>query len=85
MLLQISRKQEFNRLLLESDRTAQPLFDISEMKSLISKPNNLIGKDIVLIDQRNPLDGGSSKTTVDLKTMCEKFKLYIESLCNIDD
>lgn len=55
------------------------------MKSLISKPNNLIGKDIVLIDQRNPLDGGSSKTTVDLKTMCEKFKLYIESLCNIDD
>jgi hypothetical protein len=45
MLLQISRKQEFMRVMQERGDSA---FEENEMSSLLPKMQNLIGKDFIL-------------------------------------
>ena len=79
MLTQIARKEEFERLLRYKGPT---IFDIAEMESITAKPNNMIGKDMVLHDRRDPL-GSQTKSSAELKLLVERFKLYIESLCDL--
>lgn len=44
---------------------------------------NLIGRDPILSDLRDPL-GGSQKQSLEQKLVYEKYKLYCESRCDVD-
>ena len=66
MLLQIARKQEFLRL--------PSLEDEDQYKNFIPKWHNLIGKEPLLQDARDPLGG----RTVD-KQVVEKWKQWQET------
>jgi len=59
------------------------LFNQEEMQSMVAKFHNFIGKDMILQDLRDPL-GGNLKTQQDQKVLVEKFKLYLESLVDVD-
>jgi hypothetical protein len=71
MLVQISRKQELQRL----KRDKGDLFNLSEMEGIMHRYTNMIGKEPMLQDNRDPL-GGSNKTSAEFKALLEKFKLY---------
>ena len=60
MLIEIARKQEFNNLL--KDKVA--LFEEKDMLSINPRMYNLIGKDLIMQDSRDPL-GASTKGTAE--------------------
>lgn len=87
MATQIARKQEFQRLITSSQSpnsmTADVLKGVAEMQNMVPKYYNYIGKDVALQDLRDPL-GGNSKTQSDQKSLVEKYKIYQESICDVD-
>jgi hypothetical protein len=85
MLLQISRKQEFASMVRDRKGTASDLslIDEQEMLSINPRMYNLIGKDFVLQDSRDPL-GATTKNSNEQKIQLDKYKLFLESRCDID-
>jgi hypothetical protein len=57
-MISISRKQEYDRLCREMGKAFK---EVEEMKNMVGKFHNFIGKDVILQDMRDPL-GGNSKT-----------------------
>lgn len=53
------------------------------MQTINPRVYNLIGKDLVLQDGRDPL-GAKSKTPAEQKELLEKYKIYAESKCDVD-
>ena len=53
------------------------------MQNLVPKYYNLIGKDCLLQDSRDPL-GGNQKLATEQKNLIEKYKLYCEFRCDVD-
>lgn len=53
------------------------------MKNQVPKYFNLIGKDPVLSDLRDPL-GGGQKQSMEQKVLYDKYKLFCESRCDVD-
>jgi hypothetical protein len=78
MLMAMARKHEFALLM----RAAEPI-DEKEMQTMNSRTYNLIGKDLVVQDSRDPL-GSVTKNPQEQRALLEKFKLYQESKCDVD-
>ncbi|CDW91723.1 UNKNOWN [Stylonychia lemnae] len=80
MMIQISRKQEYERICREK---GDAFNGIEDMKNMVPKYHNFIGKDCVLQDMRDPL-GGNQKTQGDQKSLVEKFKIYLEGQTDVN-
>lgn len=62
---------------------SNPSFDEKEVLAMNPRLFNLIGKDPVLQDGRDPL-GATIKTVAEQKVQLDKFKFYHESRCDLD-
>jgi len=81
MLIQIARKKEYQAILKEREEQGLPA--IEAMDAVNPRLYNLIGKDMVLQDGRDPL-GAKSKTPAEQKEFLDKYKIFIEGRCDID-
>lgn len=75
MLVQIARKQEFAAVKAQVGE---------EMASLTARAYNLVGRDPVLQDARDPLGASNNKSGSEQKALLEKYKLFVESRCDVD-
>ena len=86
MLYQISRKNEFSDIIkdkMNGTPDGRAIFDEKEIATMNSRLFNMIGKDPILQDSRDPL-GANSKTVAEQKLMLDKYKIFNEYRCDLD-
>lgn len=76
MLIEIARKNEFASLVRAKG------VEEREMQSLNPRMYNLIGRDLLLQDSRDPL--GGKNNLQEQKNLLEKYKVYAEGRCDVD-
>ncbi len=89
MLMSISRKNAFNaqvkdkKALLGEGATMAAIFEEKEVANITPRNYNLIGRDPMLQDSRDPL-GATIKSSSEQKVNLERLKFYQESRCDTD-
>lgn len=79
MLIEIARKQELSLLLRDKRNPADgtlTLYDEKDMASVTARTYNLIGKDLVMQDSRDPLGSTALKSAAEQRAMYEKYRVY---------
>lgn len=59
------------------------IFEEKEVANMTPRQYNMIGRDPLLQDSRDPL-GANIKSSAEQKANLEKLKFYVESRCDID-
>lgn len=87
MLIQIARKQEFQLMLRDKRNPVDgtlSIFDEKDMQTVTSRTYNLIGKDLVMQDSRDPLGSTALKTPNEQKAMYDKYRIFQELRADVD-
>jgi len=69
--------------LLGEGATTAAIFDEKEVANMTPRQYNLIGRDPILQDSRDPL-GANIKSSSEQKANLDKLKFFNESRCDID-
>ena len=86
MLMSISRKNAFNAQVREKRALlgeGAAIFEEKEVANMTPRQYNLIGRDPILQDSRDPL-GANIKSSQEQRANLDKLKFYQESRCDID-